>query len=241
MNKFALSVRPVVTVLAAGLALASPALAQVHETDVIVRIVQGRLETGRVEAGQPVFPRQVNGSTLGLIGIPNVSTDPGFDSPAGTFTPGQVVGLSLRRALRKWDGAGFSTIPAERLQVVKGQSSITTPEADPTAGSPSGSLILGVATSSGRLHEHPAWVLLSPASAGVYMVELELWMTAPGTGTSEPVWILLNQNAPPAVYDEAFAWADANVRSITCVANCDGSTGSPVLTPADFVCFRGFG
>ncbi|MFN0134107.1 MAG: GC-type dockerin domain-anchored protein [Phycisphaerales bacterium] len=224
-------------VAAGSLALAAAAYAQPDAADIIVKDDAGRVATGRVEAGLVVYPRSVYTTTLGLLGIPNATFDPGLDSESGAFTPSTQIGLTLRRALRLWDGSGFATIPDERLALTKNATTITTPIADPANCQAAGSLLVGVTSSTGRIHQHPAYELLAPADTGIYLAELEVWMGAPGQGTSRPVFILLNQNEPAATLDAAFAWAEANLPAPVCYANCDNSTSPPVLNVNDFVCF----
>lgn len=235
------------------LALAGAAFAQggLDAVDVILGVQNGRVVTGRIETDpvtQQAFiamPRWVVGGTFGDTGVPNATTNPGFDSPTGTFTPGQLVGVTARRALRKWNGSDFSTVPAETLRLTKGTRSVTLPGSDPAVcGSPGNggpSLTLAPAGSTGKIHEHPGYVLQlagGTPSVGVYAVELEVWIGAAGGGASLPMWVILNNGADAATFDAALVWADANLpRQNACPANCDGSATSPALTPADFSCF----
>ena len=221
---------------AAVLVAAGTARAQVHTGDVLLQVQNARIITGRVESGVPTYPRYVVGATLGDTGIPGATFNPGYDSENSTFNPSQIVGLTVRKALRKWTGTDFSEIPEEQLEIVKGSASILTPAADPADCGVGDSLILGVANSAGKLHQHPAYRLGPPASAGIYAAEIQVWMSAPATGVSAPMWLLFNQDSSAAAFAEAFAWADA--RAGACQANCDGSTSAPVLNINDFICFQ---
>jgi hypothetical protein len=235
-------------VIGAGLAvltLAAEARAQLHEADVVLRVVNGSIETGRIENGTVASPRFVVGSTLGAVVGPNIATDPGFDSATGTFVPQQLVGLTVRRALRAWTGTDFSTLAAETMTVTKGTTSVTTPPIDPASCGTVGDVVLGRANSSGRIHEHPVYVLnagtgqAAPAD-GVYLLELQVWLGSSAASVSKPLWIVFNQNADPAAYQAAFAWADANLpqrAGNVCYGNCDGSTVPPTLNAGDFACF----
>ncbi|MBL9030636.1 MAG: hypothetical protein JNM80_02885 [Phycisphaerae bacterium] len=220
-----------------ALTATSAAIAQPHASDIILKAESGRVAVGRVESGVAVFPRAVFGASLGTLGIPNASFDPGLDSDNGAFAPSTPIGISLRRALRRWDGAGFTLVPPERLAITKNTSTITSPASDPDHCRAGDSLLMGVTTSTGRIHQHPAYELLAPAGTGVYLAEIEVWMGSPGLGASPPTFILFNQNEPAATFDAALVWAEDNLPAPACPANCDRSTSTPVLNVNDFVCF----
>jgi hypothetical protein len=218
-------------------ALSSSCLGQVHESDVILSVANGRIVTGRVENSIEVFPRFVFSATLGDGGIPSATFNPGYEAESGTFSVSELVGLTIRRALRKWDGTSFSTIPPEQLQVIR-TATISTPAQDPTNCGVSDSVALGVANPLGGIHIHPAYQLGSPASAGIYLLELQAWMTDSTTGVSLPFWVVFNQNDSPSNLQGAFEWAEVHLAGqATCFANCDGSTSPPILNVNDFTCF----
>jgi hypothetical protein len=222
---------------------AGAAAAQVHNTDFVLTVQNGRIVTGRVEGGLPVTPRYVVTSTLGDTGIPGATFNPGFDSENGTFSAGTSVGLTIRRALRVWNGSAFVLItssPPTTMQLTKNATTIQTPTSDPPAGGVGDSLLLGLANSVGRLHQHPAYQLVGPAPDGVYLLDLQVWMGDSTTGVSDPIAVIFGQNADPAQLDAAFQWADANFHTQepgSCYPNCDASTAAPVLNVADFTCF----
>jgi hypothetical protein len=216
-------------------ALSSVANAQLHLGDIILEVEQGSIVTWRELGGSLSSRWAVFASVLGEGGIPNSALEPGFDSEAQTFAPGTLVGLTVRRALRSWDGAAFASIPPLALRITKNTASVTTPLADP-ATCYAGSLLLGAATSSGRLHQHAGFELLAPATTGLYLLEFELWIGVPGAGVSHPVFMVFNQSEPLAEFEEAVAWAEARYAS-PCYANCDGSTTAPRLNVADFTCY----
>jgi hypothetical protein len=219
----------------AVLGLAIAAHAQPHATDIVLKVENGAIVTGGVVSGGAVFPRQVFTSVLGVYGIPGATFDPGFDSETGAFPPSTPVGITIRRALRKWDGQDFSSIPPERFEIIRSQT-VVTPEFDPPDCGVGDDLQLGLTTSTGRLHQHPAYQLTAPASPGIYMVELEAWFAAPGSGVSEPFFVLFSHDESLAVLEAAFEWVDQNLAR-TCYANCDRSTTAPVLNVEDFTCF----
>ncbi len=217
----------VVTAIGA-LALASEAKAQFHAGDVIVDVVDNKVQTGDVnEQGQPQFPWYVWSENLGSAGVPHFSADPGFDSVSGAFTPGHTVGLAIRKALRVWDTEEehFHVIPElETLEISRFQNFITTPAVDPAPGDPLPSLPLGFANSSGSIHIHPNYFLNEPHGNGVYLVELEFWVNTEGVAPSDPFWIVFNQNEPQAVVADAVAWVEDNLVNPACPGdlNSDG-------------------
>jgi hypothetical protein len=227
----------------AALLIAGPALGQVHATDLVLSVENGRIVTGRVEGGVPVWPRYVFAGTFGDTGIPGVTFNPGCDSENGVFASSQPVGLTIRKALRIWNGQnGFAPVPGSppvtTLTLTKNTTTIATPPADPANCGVGDSLLLGLANSLGRLHQHPAYQLVGQGDPGIYALELEVWMTDPATGVSDPVLVLLNQNDTQANNEAALAWAEANFHAGGCYANCDGSTTTPALNVNDFVCFQ---
>jgi hypothetical protein len=231
--------------VALGASLACFARAQVHAVDVILQVQSGGIVTGRVDDGVTDSPRYVFQGTLGDTGVPGGTANPGFDSENGTFAAQQIVGITIRKALRVWNGNGFSLIagsptPVTTMQLVRNSTTLTTPNVDPPPGSFGADLTLGQANSVGRLHQHPAYLLQGGTSAGIYMLELQVWMGDDATGVSAPICVLFNQNAEQTDVDAAFAWAEANFHTPpppVCDANCDGSTGTPALTASDFTCF----
>lgn len=79
------------------------------------------------------------------------------------------------------------------------------------------------ANSFGKFHHHWGYTLLSPSSTGIYLLELELWSTA-GIQTSEPYWLVFNQNDSQEHQDAAFAWVEDHLIGGGCPAdfNHDG-------------------
>jgi hypothetical protein len=211
-------------VAAAGLLGAASMAAAQHQGDVILEVQDGKIVTGMVDDfGQPQYPHYVWSENFGSAGWPNFAADPGYDSPAGAFVPGTVVGLSIRRALRVWDAdeEHFDDIPDETISISRLSNTITTPAADPGCEALS-SLALGAANASGIIHIHPDYFLNAPHGAGVYLLELEVWADAEGVSPSDPFWIVFNQNmAQPEVAD-AVAWVYENLAGPQCIGDING-------------------
>lgn len=225
--------KPIALIAAAATATLAPIARAQHGSDVVLAVENGRIVTGAADEGVPVFPERVFESEFGELGTPDVTTEPGFDSGDGAFPPGRLVGISVRKALRAWTGADFATFPAERIQITKNSTTIETPASDPPAGETAGSLALGLASSSGRLHQHATFRLTDPAAPGIYLLELEAWMTDTQTGVSEPFWIVFAQGDQPD-HDAAVAWVEANLTD-PCIADFNGDGA---LSVADFTAFR---
>jgi hypothetical protein len=172
---------------------AGGALAQLHTGDIVLDVQGGRIVTGFVGPGQsePYFPEHVFPATFGEA--PNFTNDPGMDSRSGTFAPGALVGFTIRKALRVWRGGNFETIPAEQIRVRLGPLGGTTPILTPPTDTPVVGFAMA-ANSSGAFHQHPGFTLQAPAGTGVYLMELELWITTAGNAVSRPYWIVFNQN-----------------------------------------------
>lgn len=212
------------TALVVSLGVTSFAAAQHHE-DIILGVIDNKIVTGIVDgSGQPQYPHYVWAENFGSAGFPNFAVDPGFDSPSGTFTPGTVVGISIRKALRAWneDDEHFLDVPEDQtISISRFSSTITTPTSDPgCAAFPS--LALGAANSSGIIHVHPDYFLDPPHEPGVYLLELQVWANAEGLFDSDPFWIVFNQNQPQSIVADALAWVEDNLVSTSCPADLNG-------------------
>ena len=201
------------------LGVCAPALAQLHAGDILMydSPVAERIITGMVDSasGQPGYNVRVFGAAF--VDAPNFTSNPGLDTDIGAFPPNSQIGFTIRRALRRWDGAAFSEIPTERIQVKFGPLG---PVISPTDDTPVVGFSMSV-NSQGQFHHHPGFTLLSPAGDGIYLLELELWSNVPGIGTSLPYWMVFNQNRPQSEEDDAFAWAVTNL--VGCPADVDGN------------------
>ena len=188
--------------LAGWLSICAGVQAQLHGGDVILSSDGARVMTNTAN-GAAVAPARVWQQRFGSQGpaFVNRVTNPGFNSVSGAYPAGQITGVTIRRAARKWADGNFCTVPVETLTVTKNGVTATTPAADPV-GDPaqiSGlSVTLGITGDDGFIHEHPGYAVTSPFSDGVYLLELQAWVGSPAgqtPGASEPFWIVLGQNA----------------------------------------------
>ncbi|MFG0328077.1 MAG: GC-type dockerin domain-anchored protein [Phycisphaerales bacterium JB037] len=215
----------------AGMAVAAfapAALAQVHSGDIILGEQDGRIVVGAVQgSGSIDWEQRVFGAEFDIGG--DFTTNPGFDTPDGTFPAGLRIGFNIRKALRVWtpgtvDPAQghFDTIPVEQIEIdlfpVFGP--VVTPLTDQIV--PGFSLPVNA---GGEFHHHYGFFLTPPAGEGVYLLELEKWSDNAAYGTSEPFWMVFNQNAPGTQFADAIAYArEVIAGGGGCAADLTGSS-----------------
>ncbi|MCC6679182.1 MAG: hypothetical protein IT436_18810 [Phycisphaerales bacterium] len=205
-------------VAAAVVALACAcARAQPHAGDILLEQVGGKVSTGQVDAdtGELIHGVRVFGATFS----DSFTNNPGFDTVEGAFPPASQLGFNIRKALRVWDsaGPGFDEIPTERIQVKLGPlGPILTPTTDTSTPG------FGIAVSSdGRYHHHLGYALLAPAGTGIYLLELEMWSSSPSIATSDPFWLVFNQNEPVDEHQTAIQWVVDHLAS-PCIVDLNG-------------------
>jgi hypothetical protein len=203
-----------------------------HAGDVLLSVVNGRIQTGAVLDGGGVdLDERVFISTLG-VAFPDFADDPGFDNLPGTFPANTSVGFRLTAALRVWDGAAFETVPEERVEVAFGPLG---PVVTPTADEVVEGFTIRVG-SNGQWHRHYEYTLASPARTGVYLMEMTLYSTAGGIGESRPFWVVFDQNESDATVATAAAWVAATK---LCRADFNGDGFLDFFDYDDFVnCFE---
>jgi len=210
------------------LTISCSAFGQVHVGDFLLTVEGNKVVVNVATGGGGYVPERVFRDRFGKLGpgLPNRTPDPGFNSVVGEFVAGQPVGLTIRRAARLWTppammpGDGdFCTMPEERIEVRKNGIIISTPATDP-AGMVGPSLEIGTSDPiDGQFHEHAVYWLTTPFDAGVYLLEMEVWVGQPGgvaggVGRSDALWLVLNQNAATTDVDDAVAWLRANVANV---------------------------
>lgn len=215
------------------LALASPALAQLHGEDVIIKldntntIITGAAPDGvNVDYGVRAFR-----GVFGDGGVPNFTDDPGYDSEEGAFPPNTLIGFTIVKAVREWDpvGENFDSIPDETITISHSGQSTTSPPTDtPVTG-----FVFGGANGSGVFHQHLGYTLDSPADTGVYLFELQLWSETSSINPSESFWLVFNQNDTDDHFNTAFQWVEDNLAG-GCPPDWNGDT---TLNSQDFVAF----
>ncbi len=211
--------------------LAPLAHAQLHDGDIILAIDGGRITTNAID-GSTLVSSRVWGTSFGSF---DFTDSPGFDTPAVTFPGTSQVGFNVLRALQRWNGSAFpmdaSGIPPERLRIRKtGFGDVFTPTTDTfTPG-------FGISVSSGgEFHQHVGFTLQSPNGAGIYLLELEIWSSIASIETSEPLWIVFNNDLALSERDEAVQWVIDNLITTPCPSDVNGDTDSDILDFLDFI------
>ncbi|MCA9306575.1 MAG: hypothetical protein KDA16_08575 [Phycisphaerales bacterium] len=180
--------------------------------DVWVQVESGQLTTGsfQEDIGGDIFTPDVRvfGVELGEIS-PNFADDPGFY--ANSMPAGFELGFNITDSLRVWNGSDFGTTASLDMTAwlafgVMGSPSATTPA---TAGGSTAGFNFATADGTGFFDSHPDFVLNAPATDGIYLLQLEL--TGTGVLSSEPFWIVFNQNLDEETHDAAIDWANTNL------------------------------
>lgn len=155
---------------------AAPAVAQ--HADIRLAINAGRIATYN---DTTLAPARVFAAELGEFGIPGYGVEPGYSSDQ--LNPAERIGFNARGPLLYWNGAAFTSPPAnERLEVLfLGDTVVTIDGSSPDQPGP----IFATADSNGAFHAHLAYWLKSSdfdpnspfenaVTPGVYAITLEL-------------------------------------------------------------------
>lgn len=192
-----------------------------HGADYLLRVSQGRLQTGAEVGGAAVYPVRVNRGVFGESGIANLTDEPGFDAEAGPLIPGMSVGFDLVGPLRAWDpDAGFASVSADRVTVRKSGIGTQTPPTDSVVPG----IVFGQADldAAAGFHHHVQFIL-NPAQGGapdgLWLLGWELWTDAPGIERTEPLYIVFAQGSGVSGLDEAVAWVEDHLVAQACVAD----------------------
>lgn len=187
---------------AAWLTMAGYAAAQ-HAGDVYVERVEGTLFTGLIGGSTIIHDQRVFAAEFGEF-FRNFTDEPGFDSDAGEFAPGSLIGFNVLDAVRVWDGQGFDALSPVTFTISFANLNVET-----GTGFVEG-FGLPVAP-NGEWHRHLNFVINEPAPAGIYLLALELWSDDPSLDHSGPFYIVFNQETDEPIHDEAIEWVEANL------------------------------
>lgn len=198
--------------------------AQVHEGDIILFVSEeDRIETGTQEgAGFRIFTESLDNG---------FSPNPGFDSFNDTFTPGEIIGLDVIRALHVWNGEDFWEIAEPVLRVTKFGQEIETPACDRRV---SEEFVFGSANDSGKFHHHVSF-FLNPTQPGIYLLAFDLWALDGAPAPSAPAYIVFEEVGHQHDAEEAYEWVVDHLFQLDCPADMNGDG---LLNILDFVAMQ---
>ena len=182
--------------------MALPAAAQVHSDDVRMGVSGGKLTVSGAPhtnlQGLSIFEGDLGDLAGGLFS----TDDPGFDSAPGTFGSGVRVNYQAHGPLHFWNGSAWSSaaVPSAVTLRLEGNLGETTLFAsNGISGDASG--LIGVAGTSGQIHEHLDWTVLggNRTAVGAYYVSLSL--AANGFASSDPFYVVLNRGLDEAAFE----------------------------------------
>jgi hypothetical protein len=189
----------------AALLFAPQAQAQLHEGDIELSVVAGRIALEGNDAwhanGLAVFEADF-GDTAGG---PYRTDDPGYDSAPGTFAAGAILDYAALGSLMFWNGAQWqATVPGNEYVRLDGNLGEDTRW---SVGGVTGDLtgLIGQAGANGQIHEHldmsVARVGGGVPAVGAYLIQLQL--TMPALVSSEPFYVAINRGLAAADFEMA--------------------------------------
>jgi len=179
-----------------------------HGGDVLLTIENSAIVTGLIDEDSmtiesPVF---VYAAEFGDGGSPTQTSNPGFDSEAGTFPIGSRVGWNALDGIKVWNGSTFIDAPGERITI-----SFTAALQVIVADAPVSGFDLAVQP-DGAWHRHLTFSIsrsdAQPPTTGVYLLELEMYCTDSGIDASQPYWIVFNFGDDEMNHDAAIDWVN---------------------------------
>jgi hypothetical protein len=210
--------RTMVKLFAASSALISgTALAQFDQGDIIIRVHNGRLQTGSALGAEPDFSTRVFTSVTDEFGL---VSEPGFDAlPSDLNLPaGSSLGFVFTGATRVWNGSSFAASPGSSVRVRYATLDASSPASDVT----SPGFLIPVDPST-DFHHHPSYRVNAPLGA-VYLQRFALVTDAPGVAPSRDYWIIFDTGAPNDAL-AALAWSQSHLLCRADVAGVGGSVG----------------
>lgn len=176
-----------------------------HAGDITLTISGGKMFTAIVpEGGGTAEAQRVFASEFFDVAGFVFSDEPGYEIDDGTLTPGSGLFLTMRKAVRSWNGSDFSTMATQTITASFGPNSITSNLTDAATGG-----LLMPVEAGGGLHDHPE-VYLNNAFTGIYLLELELSSDV-ALETTDPFWIVYNYGAAETEHDAAIEWVNSTL------------------------------
>ncbi|MDG2291435.1 MAG: hypothetical protein P8L37_02165 [Phycisphaerales bacterium] len=178
-----------------------------HAGDVYVEVEDGHIATGLIDDDDVEEHVRTFESELGESGVPGYSDEPGWEAFPGTFDPSIRIGWNATAGLGRWNGDGFDGGLEETVTVIFGTLSFE------IADAPVNGFSLAVQPDGG-LHRHIGFYLdnaFGQPAVGVYLVELELYSSASTPESSEPFWIVFNNEDDEENHEAAVEWVAENL------------------------------
>jgi len=214
-------------ILVSLVTLASATLASagsLHDIDVILETVDGRIVTNRVADGGEVVPERVFDADTIQFFNQIATDDPGFNAAPGGLPPFEVMSLDLVAPLKVWDGAAFVNVtPFHFLEVEFNNQDALSPPMDgqETTGP------LMNATEFGDIHNHADHFLIVEQEPGIYLGSFRF--SAETVEDSEPFyfvyrWEPSSGDVPAAEAEQqvAIQWVRDNLLADPCPTDLDG-------------------
>lgn len=193
--------KPLLGALALSAALfAAPVWSQhLHEGDIVISVVNGKLKTSGGHT-DTIF----EGDFGDFAGGPYNTDDPGYDSESGTFANGTMINYAALGVLKFWNGSSWSAawVPADvQVKIAGNLGEESFWGAAGVSGDPVG--LIGQAAGSGKIHEHLDMTVIGSnrTVAGAYMISLQLTSTA--LQASDPYFIVLNRGLGEEAFEAA--------------------------------------
>lgn len=165
-----------------------------------------------------VFP-----SDFGDGGVPNVTSEPGFDALPGTFQPGTQVGFHAPQGFLAFTGSALEPVTSESLKVKFLSLEVI------IGDQPDDGFALNV-QADGGWHRHFTFELLSDSpepAPGIYVLPMTLHSTDPAVLESETFWLVFDHQAARGAQEDAIAWITDAYLAPACPSDLDsdGVTG----------------
>lgn len=181
-----------------------------HEGDIELEIEAGKLHVhGAAETAYGTGYAIFEGSFTTLLAGPRWrTTNPGFDSAAGTFQPTDMGYFSVWGTLAFWDGDSWeSSVPNGEVIVIRDSLDETvTVSTTGTVSTPDFTGFISDGGATGSIHQHISFTLQTTPlgtqpAVGAYRIGLQI--TSPQYESSDPFYLVLNRGMGSEAFEES--------------------------------------
>jgi len=179
-----------------------------HAGDIELEIEAGKLHThGAAETAFGTGHSIFEGSFTTLLAGPRWrTTNPGFDSEAGTFQSTDMAHFSVWGTLAFWDGDSWeSSAPKGEVIVIRDtlDESVTVSTTG-TSQTPDFTGFISDGGATGSIHQHISFTLqtgspLSDPTVGAYRIGLQI--TSPQYESADPLYLVLNRGLSTEAFE----------------------------------------